>query len=80
MLRLLEQGGLSEERAEELIAELSGILTRGVSHRQLASILGFVELLRVLSEGATHKRRRFHPQAAPLSRIAGALRAWQVSG
>jgi len=80
MLRLVEEGALLEERAEELVAQLRGILARGVSHRQLSSILDFVELLQVLSEGATHKKRRFHPQAASLARIGDALRAWQDGG
>jgi pimeloyl-ACP methyl ester carboxylesterase len=79
LLRLVEQGALTDALAGELIAELHGILTRGVSQRQLSSILDYVELLQILADGATHKKKGFRPQAVPLGLIAEALRAWEVA-
>ena len=80
LIQLLEQGGLTESTADELIAGLQQILTRGASHRQLSSLLDYVELLRVLAQGATHKKNSFRVQVAPLARIADALRKWQADG
>lgn len=76
-LRLLKQvaeGGLGEPEADAHIAELRTILKRGASQRQLSSLLDYAELLQVLSEGATHKKTSFRPQAQPSKRIADALR------
>lgn len=64
---------------EGLAAALLAVLDRGASQRQLASLLDYLELLQTLSQGATHKRASFRPQAAPLAHIAKALRAWRAA-
>ncbi len=75
LLRRVADGELSQSDADALIAEQKEILARGASQRQLASLLDYVELLQVLSAGATHKKNSFRPQAPALERIAEALRA-----
>jgi hypothetical protein len=77
LLRLVAEDGLDQVAADELVAELKRVLTRGVSQRQLSSILDYLELLRILAEGATHKKKHFRTQAPLLARIAEALREWQ---
>ncbi|MGB5834314.1 MAG: hypothetical protein WBG92_20340 [Thiohalocapsa sp.] len=75
LLEHLQRGDVAAE-ADKLIDALRVGLRRGASQRQLASILDYMELLQVLAEDATHKRKRFRSQAAPLERIVGLLRDW----
>ena len=75
LLEHLEQGDLMD-KAGALVDRLRRGLRRGASHRQVASILDYVELLQVLAAQATHKRKRFRSQAASLEAIVGALRDW----
>lgn len=78
MLQALARGELTQSYAEGVAAALLAVLDRGASQRQLASLLDYLEFLQTLSEGATHKRASFRPQAAPLAHIAEALRTWQA--
>lgn len=80
ILQALAEGVLTEAHAEGLAAALLAVLRRGASQRQLASLLDYVELLQTLSEGATHKRGHFRPQATSLGHIAAVLRAAQARG
>ncbi len=77
MLRHIERGTLNDEEAGKLIEQMRQILTRGASRRQLASMVDYAELLRFMTEGATHKQKTFRPQAPILARITAALREWQ---
>lgn len=68
--------GTLEGAADGLRADLAESLRRGVSRRQLDSVLDYVELLHVLAAGATHKKTRFRGQAAALEPILDLLRDW----
>jgi hypothetical protein len=76
LLRLMKEGDLNDRETDEVIAGLKAVLTRGVSYRQLSSILDYVELLHTMAEGATHKQKRIQGQAPQLQRIVAALRDW----
>ena len=74
LLTHLEQGDLPAH-VDTFTDKLRQDLRRGASHRQLASLLDYVELLQVLATDATHKRKRFRSQAASLEPMLELLRA-----
>jgi len=77
LLRSVGQDVLQDAAADQFVGELHEVQKRGASHRRLASLLDYIELLQILAADATNKRRRFRPQAASLARIGRALREWQ---
>lgn len=76
LLRVVEQGALTDALAGELIAELRGILTRGGSQRQLSWIRDYVELLQILADRTAHAKKGFRPEA-PRWHTSVTLRGWQ---
>jgi hypothetical protein len=75
LLEHLAAGDL-EDVADRLREQLAARLRRGVSRRQLVSMIDYVELLQVLAAGATQDRTRFRGQAAALLPILDLLRDW----
>ena len=73
LLQYLATGHLAEH-ADALRKRLEGRLLRGISRRELASLLDFLELLQGLAAGAENKKKRFRSQAAALVPILALVR------